>query len=179
MPKHPGKGCYLEAWSHNVCAACALTAYGFGTEPPSSSLTHQLGICPELYNILGSVALDEPRHNGEPGMFLYIQVGSNRSSAHQSAILKVCLHGNTLTSCIIQHLLVGKVGRELEFQMPGVTVQGGISWMPRCKVCRRGRQCLVCLSYYSMYIYCITLTVSLFLLLCWSFMIFEHPDSNI
>ncbi len=57
-------------------------------------------------------------------------IGSNGSSATTNTISKVCLHNNILMSHIIQHLLIGKVGQELESQMPGVMVQGSISQMP-------------------------------------------------
>ncbi len=59
--KTPWQRMLLEAWSHNVCAACAWRLWVWNRA--SFIFPHtQLGICPELYNILGSVALDEPRH---------------------------------------------------------------------------------------------------------------------
>ncbi len=177
MPKHPGK----DATGSLVpqCLRC-LRLTLMGLNRASFIFPHtQLGICPELYNILGSVALDEPRHKWGTRDVPVHSSWFKQGPVHTSAILKVCLHGNTLTSCIIQHLLVGKWGGSWNFRC---LVSQSKAVLVGCLVVRCAGEvdnAWFALSYYSMYIYCITLTVSLFLLLCWSFMIFEHPDSNI
>ena len=75
------------------------------------------------------------------------------------------------TSRTIRRLLVGKVGRELQLQMPGVTVQGGISRMLRCRMMpQRDVMLLVlCFGCCSMHIYLSVFVVMSVSYGCWVF----------
>ncbi len=105
-------------------APSAPDAYGFGMEPTSSSPTHDSAYVLSPTTFSDQSPWASLGTNGAPGTVPYI--GSN-GPVRTGATSEACLHDSTLKSRIIRHLLVGKVGRELALQMPGVTGQGDIN----------------------------------------------------